>query len=367
MTADPTELELEDHLRRQGRRLSARPDGAVLDDVLARAAHLGRRRRRRLAGASVTAAAAAAAALVAAVLVVPDDRPDLRTGTTDAPGTTTTPPPPPDDPTADEPGIVAPPLPFDALRRSAEDDRVTGDAMEALVTTCMADHGLADRPRPESTPHDPDARWPDTVITDRFGVFVEAEVHERGYAPPQLTAEHAARRQEAADAPTFTEQYGADVLVVWGICQSQAGEHLRGGPQDMASPDHPANLLGGLRGDATDAAEADGRVADVVAEWSACMAARGHHYAHPSEPVLAFSPQEREDAGLDPLTPSDAEVATGLDDVACKDEVGFTEVWYAVLAEREQAAIDAHPGEVAAARQWDADFVARARAVVAEG
>lgn len=369
MTTDLTETALADHLRRRSNRLSAPPEGDTLDRIVARSTQLGRRRRgRRLTAGSV--ATVAAAALVATLVVLPDEGTDVRTGTTDATGSagaTTTMRSAPDDPAGGEPGIVAPPLPFDQFQRSADGYEATNRATDAMITACMAERGLGDRPIPGSTLPDSDASWPDAMIGQLYGVFDQAEVRQRGYAPPQWSVELERRRQEASDAPTFTEQYGADVLAAWSVCQFQAGEHLRGGPQDMASPDHPANLLGELRADAQEAAEADGRIADVVAAWSTCMAGRGYAYAHPTDPARDFPPDERVNAAGEPLPPSDTELTTGLDDVACKAEVGFATVWYSVLAEYEQQAIDEHPDEVEAARQWDEAFVARARAVLADG
>lgn len=364
MIPDATENALADHLRRRSSRVVVRPGADALDAVVERAARLGRRRRARRA--AVTGLAAAVVAIVGVALVVPDHGRRAGTGvpaarTSGQPSPSTSPP----DPAAGSSVPVAPPLPFDQLPPTDDEIAVRAEAAHRLIGACLDEAGFADRPFPDSRPSRP-GPVPDGSLREAFGVFDEAEVRERGYRPQRwdVEAQHHARIANGAAGPTFTEQYGADLLAAWAGCQATASQDLRGGPQDMASVDHPVNVVGRLQGEAYDGAEADDRIAAVVGAWSACMAGRGYDFAHPLDPVAAFAPGDPA-AGLPATPPAEDEVAAGLADVACKAEVGFAATWYAVLAEHQQALIDSHPAEIAAAAEWHAGFLARAQAVLA--
>lgn len=363
---DPTEVALTAHLRRRSARITDRPEGDALHDVVARSGRLRRiRRARRLALSS----AAAVIAVVGTVLVVPGDGdrsgPSARTADEQAPtsaSTETT------ETTLQEtalPGVMAPSLPLDPFRTSFDQIAVGLEARNVLIRACLDDSGFEGRAYPGSEPLAAPVGLPDTSLHSTFGVFNDAEVLERGYRPIQwnIEAERHAAIAAGTTGPTLTEQYGADLLTAWTVCDGSAGVQLRGGPQDMASPSHPANAIGELQGEAQHLAEADPRIDDVVAAWSACMAGKGYAYAHPLDPGAAFAVEGATTA--DPLPPlDDVEIATGLADVACKTEVGFADTWYAVLAEHQQALVDTHQAEIQAGLDWYAAMHARAQAVL---
>lgn len=364
MSPDPIENALAGHLRRRSSGVAAPPEAEHLDRVVRRSARLGR--RRRAMRAAVTSAAAVTIAAAGAVVVLPGDDPDVGTGsarTSDhrAPAST--------EPPGTEAGASArtpPPLPFDQVPPTHEQLATTDEASDMLIRTCLDDAGFGGRPFPGEGPLDFSEDLVRLHLPTEFGTFDEAEVRDHGYVPRQVQAEAELRGWELADEPTFTERWGADLVPAWQACQHAAGEQLRGGPQDMASPDHPVNVTGPYWGQAWDGAVGDERTAAAVAAWSACMAGQGYDYAHPLDPFEAFTPGDP--ATGDPLAPpAEEELATGLADVACKAEVGFMDVWYGVLAEHQQAVIDAHPDELEAAARWHDDMYARAVQVLAGG
>jgi hypothetical protein len=364
MSPDPIENALAGHLRRCSSGVAAPPAAELLDRVVRHSAELGR--RRRAMRAAVTSAAAVTLAVAGAVVLLPDDEPNVGTDSTrtsDYQG------PASSGAGGVEPGAQAPappPLPFDQVPPTDEQLATTNEASDMLIRTCLDDAGFGGRPFPDEGPLDLSEDLVSLHLPTEFGVFDEGEVRDHGYVPRQVQAEAELRGWELADEPTFTERWGADLVPTWQACQHVAGEQLRGGPQDMASPDHPVNVTGPYWGQAWDGAIADERTAAAVAAWSGCMAGQGYDYAHPLDPFDAFAPGDL--ATGDPLAPpAEEELATGLVDVACKAEVGFMDVWYGVLAEHQQAVIDAHPDELEAAARWHDDVYARAVQVLAGG
>jgi hypothetical protein len=83
--------------------------------------------------------------------------------------------------------------------------------------------------------------------------------------------------------------------------------------------------------------ETDPRVLAVDAAWSRCMARRGFHYTSPQQP-----------AGHNwPATPTAAETATAVADVACKLQVNLINTWLTVEAAYQTALIGQNIGTLA--------------------
>lgn len=353
----PLEDTLADRFHAQAATVSAPPDAAAGAAVARRSSAL-RRRRRAQRALGATAALGVVAAAVAGVVLLPGSGPDVEVdpaSSPDRPAPTTAPPPPVPEATG------MPALPLDAYRADLDTLTVQAEASRRLTDECLAAAGYD--PVPEGlvpVPAEGDVDRQLQVMHD-YGVVDADYARQHGYQSPQ--ARITAERLAGAGGPTLRERYGIDDA--WGLamqqCGQQAGVQLRGGEQDMADPAHPANTFGRLAGVAHDATTADDRVLAVTQAWSACMAGHGYTYDTPLDPVDDFLVEPA--ATLPP--PSEQEVATALADVACKQEVGFEAVWFAVEAELQQAQIDAHPDEIAAAQAWYAAMAARARAVVA--
>lgn len=79
-------------------------------------------------------------------------------------------------------------------------------------------------------------------------------------------------------------------------------------------------------------------VVAAVGAWSTCMATAGYDYDTVQGPAESFS--------LSLL--SDAEIAVALADVRCTGESGWADVFYAVLTDYQQQAVDQNPGDFAA-------------------
>lgn len=117
-----------------------------------------------------------------------------------------------------------------------------------------------------------------------------------------------------------------------GGCFGEADRKIGG------SPDNP-DVVGAIDTRSVVRATKDPRVVATFHAWSACMKAKGHHYAAPW------------DAGNDPRFTgphsSLSEIAVATADVACKKKTNVVGVWYAAdvayqkaLIEQNQAALD---------------------------
>lgn len=354
MSTGPTEQALEAHLHRRADALAVPPTTDAGDAIEHRSSRLRRRRRAQRAGLASAALVIVGAA--GGLVLLPSDGSDVNTVPADSSTTAPT--------TDEESGVdTVPPLPLD-LFNDPDASGVLQQANDTLVARCMAAAGHAGDAYPtsdtEGSPPPPRPRHEYGLAL--YGVTSEADVRERGYRPLQWTVEVAASRADGGEAPTVTEQFGAEVLAAANGCQAEVGALLRGGPdQDMASPNHPANAVGELGGEATARTQVDPRVRTAVAAWSACMTGKGYQYASPLDPGRQFS------QGLvvgQPVVPSEIEVATALDDVACKAAVGFDDTWFAVLAEHQQALIDANPDTIDEWAAWNAAMHSRAEAVI---
>jgi hypothetical protein len=353
----PLEDTLADRFHARAATVSAPADTAAVAAV-GRRSSAQRRRRRAQRALGATAAVGVVAAAVAAVVLLPGSGPDVEVdpaSSPDRPADTTVLPPP----ASEETGMPA--LPLDAYDPDLDTLTVQAEASRRLTDECLVAAGYDPVPAGlVPVPVEPDIDRQLMVMHD-YGVVDAGYARQHGYRTPQAQLE--AERLAGAGGPTLREQYGIDDA--WGLamqqCGQQAGEQLRGGEQDMADPAHPANTFGRLAGVAHDATAADDRVLAVTQAWSACMAGKGYAYDTPLDPL--------DDVPVEPaptLPPlSEQEVATALADVACKQEVGFEAVWFAVEAEHQQAQIDAHPDEIAAAQAWYSAMADRARAAVA--
>ncbi|MFD7497572.1 hypothetical protein ACFV8T_35400 [Streptomyces sp. NPDC059832] len=108
------------------------------------------------------------------------------------------------------------------------------------------------------------------------------------------------------------------------------------------------DLVARLRGEAFDRSRPDPRVAAVNRKWSSCMRGKGFAYRDPDAAI--------DDPRWDLLSPgpSRAEVAVATADISCKLRTNLLGVNFAVEAEYENAAIDAHPRELAKVRDHKA-------------
>lgn len=85
-------------------------------------------------------------------------------------------------------------------------------------------------------------------------------------------------------------------------------------------------------------------VVDAVGAWSRCMADAGHPYDRVQDPGESFS--------LALLTPQEVEVA--LADVGCTEVSRWDDVFYAVLGDYEQQAVDRHRADFVAVQRSQA-------------
>ncbi|GAB2625053.1 hypothetical protein GCM10027168_66040 [Streptomyces capparidis] len=261
---------------------------------------------------------------------------------------------------ADRPDVTATPQVTDAARltlpvrrhqfTAAELNRVLA-ARDVLAGRCVQRFGLDFRPRTE-----PAARPPFTPTERRYGLADAELAASRGYhLPPDAPADTGQRPQR----PTADEQ-----LVLFGPGPSDSTASFRGTPlPENGCMGEAERKLAGDRplGDAAEIrnvnvgslkdAQGDPRVKDVFAKWSRCMAERGHTYAHPFEPAREFTGPR----------PTEREIATAEDDVACKRRTNLVGVWYAVDAARQREILAAGGDELEAAERHKAAQLTAAR------
>ena len=106
---------------------------------------------------------------------------------------------------------------------------------------------------------------------------------------------------------------------------------------------------------AWDAFHNDDRVAELIASWASCLADAGHGpvsgLGDPHEVITQeWIALPTDDAGLPLLGPlaelREREIATAVADATCRETVGYYTRSKEILAEYQQAVIDAHQAEV---------------------
>ncbi|MDK9497676.1 hypothetical protein QEZ40_002619 [Streptomyces katrae] len=91
----------------------------------------------------------------------------------------------------------------------------------------------------------------------------------------------------------------------------------------------------------------DPRVREAFTRWSACMKAKGHHYADPlgaAGDTARWRPDATQEAGPD-------ERATAVADMECKRDVNLLGVWFAVESEYENTAMAGRAAELETVRR----------------
>lgn len=355
MTPPPLEDVLADHLHERAGVVSAPPGAAPAAEIARRLGVLRRRRRSRRTAVALLGATAVA---VAGVIVLPDD-PDVEVDR---------------EPPTQEPEVPAGPVPTFPLAwaRGVDTAVVRNQALNLLTSDCLVAQGYG--PVPDGVysgpviyaPHD--ARR--VYAASRFGVVDSEQVRTYGYRGStslqiQLRdIEERMRRDRSAEPVITPDDITPEKMAAYHTCSTQADAQLGGAKIDLGL----GVAIGGMETRAWDATTADPRIAAVTEAWRDCMAGKGHDFASPLAAMHHFAgsePAPGEDTELTaaPPPPED-EIAVGLADVACKQEVGLETTWIAVETEHQEAEIATRADEIAAAMTHNEETAARARAVV---
>lgn len=189
----------------------------------------------------------------------------------------------------------------------------------------------------------------------RYGISERAIAAERGYHLAEEPGK--ARAPQVANALSLPEREVLSGRTADGRASSKpvrgravplhgcAGQAERAVHADGTETVQRGNdLVARLRHEAFERSRSDPRVAAVNRTWSSCMRSKGFAYRDPD----AALEDPRWD--LRSTRPSRAEVAVATADIACKLRTNLLGVNFAVEAEYENAAIAAHPQELAEVR-----------------
>jgi hypothetical protein len=142
----------------------------------------------------------------------------------------------------------------------------------------------------------------------------------------------------------------SEALFKTGGCDDQAADELYAG---MNVDKDRSSQVGQLNLKTRTEAKSDPRILEVLSKWSECMKAQGYNYQTPiDEKPYPF--------------PHDEEIATAVADATCKQQVGFIDVWQAVLTEREQDVINANLPLFEAEKAYSTNMINRAEEIIAK-
>ncbi|MCX4395090.1 hypothetical protein [Streptomyces sp. NBC_01767] len=189
----------------------------------------------------------------------------------------------------------------------------------------------------------------------RYGISERAIAAERGYhlaeepggarAPQIATALSLPEREvlsgRTADGRASSTPARGHVVPDDG-CAGQAERAVH--TDDAEAVQRGNDLVALLRREAFERSRSDPRVAAVNRTWSSCMRSKGFAYRDPDAAL------EDPRWNLRSTRPSRAEIAVATADIACKLRTNLLGVNFAVEAEYENAAIAAHPQELAEVR-----------------
>ncbi len=244
-------------------------------------------------------------------------------------------------------------FPIDAYLITDQQRAEMDNAAAILAGRCMKQFGFDYSPVPKNTKV---SRATETNAPRRYGIVDAAEVEVLGYHPPaaDLSAQRSsAQTLDAAGIHVLTgggspQIQGAaktgsagaynGVQIPAGGCLGQARRQLtaHGGSVNDSPVAESVNT------DSLARSQQEPQVIAVFKQWSACMAAKGYHYATPY------------DAGNDRRwatnAPTAAEIQTATADVACKQQTNLVGVWYAVESALQTSMISAQQQQLDAVR-----------------
>ncbi len=239
--------------------------------------------------------------------------------------------------TFDDPVVLA-----SRIRLSEADQRLTDQAVEQLIATCMNQQGV------DYTPADtvPDHNAYLSMIYDPPSV---AELREHGYlwfaARLPASAEAAEPKVDPAYDAALHGVGEADGCGYDAVVQSGLGDY------ETALAPLKAAIEASL-----DAANTDPAVVEATTRWAECMTDVGYRFG-------AFD--EAADAAIANGEQTEQSVDIAVADFGCRDQVGYDQAFYAAANRINDEWLDAHPEALTQLDRAAADHVARANEIVA--
>ncbi|MFI0718259.1 hypothetical protein [Streptomyces sp. NPDC021224] len=332
--------------------------------------------------AGLTAAAACAAAAVAVTLAATagctSSAGDRDPGRPSATGSAAhAPAADPDSDPGSNPDAAAPDIPLAAYLPSGRQLRDYATARQILANRCLAGLGFSPDPLPPAfTADDADVT---SLTARRYMLTDPATARAYGYhtslTPSYVRVDRRDRAaQQAEQAPRPDHRSAADrALVSLGLdpagtpvphpridgrpvpeggCTAQANRALTGTDDTLTRADLPNKL----QIDTWQQSLADPAVRRAFADWSACMAARGHHYP---DPVAVDNAADWQSA-----SPSARELATATADVTCKRQAHVVGIWNTADTALQKAAVTRDAAALDAVRAALTATMAKVRAVL---
>ncbi len=218
-------------------------------------------------------------------------------------------------------------------------------AAEALITTCMAEHGFTYVPG-DAFPRRrtaADAQYTysvtDPAVAAEFGFHPASWVEEvrsaSGSRPSPVPGYDEAlfgqkdKTEVTDDQGTVIATYDPD------SCVGRAKDSVT---PDWAAQERTFTIAADILLDVADRVQQDDEVTAAMKDWSTCMRDRGFTYSSPME----ANGDERFGTDL----PTAEEIPVAVASAQCQHDSGLLRTWSRVRATLTQAALDAHPGIV---------------------
>ncbi|MCO8277327.1 hypothetical protein M1L60_42800 [Actinoplanes sp. TRM 88003] len=206
-------------------------------------------------------------------------------------------------------------LPLDVYLLTGEQRVKIDAAVTSMGRDCLKRFGLSwpmnQLPTPDGTPRN--AR--------RYAVIEAGKAATIGYHAPETAPPNVDQKKPTADAMNVWAGRGEQTFrgqpVPVGGCAGEAVRQLAEG-----APEADPGLPEKLQFETYNQTKADSRVAQVFADWSTCMRAKGYSYP---DPYAAVGDQRWQTARADP-----AEIKAATADVACKTETQLPGMMLAV-------------------------------------
>ncbi|MBZ4320876.1 hypothetical protein [Streptomyces huiliensis] len=240
-------------------------------------------------------------------------------------------------------------LPVERYLVSYADATAEKTAMLTAVQTCMARYGLTYEPpsRPGEYPPPSDNS---ANLERRYGLADKASAERWGYELPggdrqppaweRTTAQLDAYYGKDADGKVVTSVNGTPLPE--GGCNAEARERV--GRQDETA-------VSDINAESFQAALSDPAVRKSLADWSACMKARGYDYRTPFE--ITQGPKEEGWGG------SPEAKKTAVAEVECKQSTGLLDVWFTTESRIQERRMAAKKPELDKARAHNQAVVRR--------
>ncbi|MGW1374852.1 hypothetical protein ACWD6P_11355 [Streptomyces sp. NPDC002446] len=245
-------------------------------------------------------------------------------------------------------------LPITAYALSAEEDALVAKAEQRLTGACAKRFSVEYRPPAEAgkggAVRDEDRRYGvvDAQLAARYGYHLPPD--------PEVPASHLSDGQrtvllgQSADGGPV-ERFRGKRLPEGG-CMGEARQRARG---DFASQEL-SQVAGGIDSGSFRPSMDEPKVKAALAQWSRCMAGRGHDYATPLESV-----GDRRFGGD---APSEGEREVAKADVDCKARTGLIERWVAGESRLQRDAIKRNSAKLKKLKEQQRREVRYARTVL---